>query len=141
LTNGLMFKEFHDRIPHVINNMIELGVSIDGASAETYEKLRLGGKWDKIKEAIRCMSELKQKHNFTFNLHMVVQQDNWHEMESMLEMGHLYNVDRVYFNKIQDWSTNVDVHAQTFTELEEFKQSIWRVTTDPIAWNNVATLV
>jgi len=56
-------------------------------------------------------------------------------------MGHLYNVDRVYFNKIQDWSTNVDVHAQTFTELEEFKQSIWRVTTDPIAWNNVATLV
>ena len=26
-------------------------------------------------------------------------------------------------------------------ELEEFKKSIWRVSTDPIAWNNVTTLV
>ena len=42
LTNALMFKEFHTRVPDVINNMEELGVSIDGASKETYEKLRLG---------------------------------------------------------------------------------------------------
>ena len=141
LTNGLMFKEFHTRVPYVINNMDDLGVSIDGASAETYEKLRLGGKWDKIVEALECMADLKQKHNFYFGLHMVVQQDNWHEIESMLELGHRYNADRVYFNKIEDWNTNIDFESQTFTELDEFKKSLSRVSTDPIAWNNVATLV
>ena len=141
LTNGLMFKEFHTRVPHVINNMEDLGVSIDGASAETYEKLRLGGKWHKIIEALECMAVLKQKHNFHFGLHMVVQQDNWHEMESMLGLAHKYCVDRVYFNKIEDWGTDIDFESQTFTELDEFKKSIWRISTDPIAWNNVSTLV
>jgi sulfatase maturation enzyme AslB (radical SAM superfamily) len=141
LTNGLMFKEFHANIPHVIDNTTELGVSIDGASSETYEKLRLGGKWDKITEALECISELKHKHNFQFVLHMVVQKDNWHEMESMLALGHKYFADRVYFNKIEDWGTDIDFESQTFTELDEFKKSIWRISTDPIAWNNVSTLV
>jgi len=140
LTNGLMFKEFHTRVPNVIRNLKDLGVSIDGASKETYEKLRLGGKWDKINENLECMADLKQKHNFYFGLHMVVQQDNWHEIESMLALGHRYNVDRVYFNKIEDWNTNIDFASQTFTELEEFKQTILRVSKDPIAWNNVVTL-
>ena len=141
LTNGLMFKEFHTRVPNVIRNLKELGVSIDGASKETYEKLRLGGKWDKVNENLECMADLKQKHNFYFGLHMVVQQDNWHEIESMLELGHRYNADRVYFNKIEDWNTDIDFASQTFTESEEFKQTILRVVRDPIAWNNVVTLV
>jgi MoaA/NifB/PqqE/SkfB family radical SAM enzyme len=140
LTNGLMLRDFHTSIPHVINNMAKLGVSIDGASSGTYEKLRLGGKWDKIMDALDFISVLKQEHNFEFSLHMVVQQENWHEMESMLDLAHRHNVDRVYFNKIEDWNTNIDFDSQTFMESEEFKESIYRVSTDPIAWNNVATL-
>jgi len=140
LTNGLMLRDFHTSIPHVINSMAKLGVSIDGASSGTYEKLRLGGKWDKIMDALDFISVLKQEHNFEFNLHMVVQQENWHEMESMLDLAHRHNVDRVYFNKIEDWNTDIDFNSQTFMESEEFKESIYRVSTDPIAWNNVATL-
>ena len=68
LTNGLMFKEFHHRVPYVINNLQELGVSIDGATKETYEKLRLGGRWEKILEGLECMAEQKQKHGFRFCL-------------------------------------------------------------------------
>jgi sulfatase maturation enzyme AslB (radical SAM superfamily) len=86
------------------------------------------------------MTELKKKYNFRFSLHMVVQQENWHEVESMLELGRTYNVDRIYFNKIEDWNTGIDFESQTFTELEEFKKSIRRVSTDPIVWNNVVTL-
>ena len=140
LTNGLMLRDFHTSIPHVINSMAKLGVSIDGASSGTYEKLRLGGKWDKIMDALDFISVLKQEHNFEFNLHMVVQQENWHEMESMLDLAHRHNVDKVYFNKIEDWNTDIDFDSQTFMESGEFKESIYRVSTDPIAWNNVATL-
>ena len=140
LTNGLMFKEFYNTVPHVINNLQELGVSIDGASRETYEKLRLGGKWEKIIEGLECMAALKKKKDFRFNFHFVVQQDNWHELEAMLDLGHRYGVDRVYFNKIEDWNTGIDFKLQNFTQLDEFKNTIRRVCADPIAWNNVATL-
>ena len=141
LTNGLMIKEFHNRIPHVMNNLELLGMSIDGATQSTYEKLRLGGKWNKAMEALECIAELKDRLGFTFHMHMVVQQDNWHEMEKMLELGHRYKADKVYFNKIEDWSTDIDFSSQTFTEDEDFKTMIWRVSTDPIAWNNVANLI
>jgi sulfatase maturation enzyme AslB (radical SAM superfamily) len=141
LTNGLMLKEFHTRVPNVIQNLKSLGISIDGASRYTYERLRLGGRWDKMVEALECASDLKKRHDFHLSLHMVVQQENWHEMGSVLELGHKHGVDRVYFNKIEDWDTNLDFSSQTFTELDEFKDCLWRVSTDPIAWNNVASLV
>ena len=65
-------------------------------------------------------------------------------MEDMLELGHTYGVDRIYFNKIENWNTNIDFTLQTFAELDEFKISIKQVCTDPIAmgsvvWNNVTT--
>ena len=105
LTNGLMFKEFHTKVPYVINNLQELGVSIDGASKETYEKLRLGGNWDKIRENLDCIAELKEKHNFRFTLFFVVQKDNYHEMEEITLLGKQYNADRVWLSRIQNWNT------------------------------------
>ena len=104
LTNGLMFKEFYTKVPYVINNLQELGVSIDGASKETYEKLRLGGRWEKILEGLECMAKQKQKHGFRFILHFVVQKDNYHEMEDIIHLGKQYGADRVWLNKMEDWN-------------------------------------
>ena len=108
LTNALMFKEFHPRVPYVISNLQELGVSIDGASRQTYEKLRLGGKWDKVLEGLESIAEQKQKHNFRFILHFVVQKDNYHEMEDIVDLGRQYGADRVWLNRITDWQTFAD---------------------------------
>jgi len=105
LTNALLFKEFHTQIPYVIQNLSELGVSIDGASQETYEKLRLGGKWDKINENLECIAKLKKKYNFKFKLHFVVQKDNYHEMEDIVLLGKKYNADRVWLSRIQNWNS------------------------------------
>ena len=137
LTNALMFKEFHHRIQNVIRNLDDLGVSIDGASRDTYEKLRLGGRWDKINENLECIAELKNRHNFKLGLHMVVQADNWHEMDDMLALAHKHKADRVYFNKIEDWNTNLDMERQKFTHLAEFIEMAKRVDQDPITWMHV----
>ena len=59
LTNALMFREFHPRVPYVIRNLNELGVSIDGASKDTYEKLRLGGRWDKVNENLQSIASIR----------------------------------------------------------------------------------
>ena len=126
-TNGLMFKEFHQTVPHVINNLKELGVSIDGATKETYEKLRVGGRWEKITEALQCISELRKKKDFRFILHFVVQKDNYHEMESIIELGEQYGADRVWLNKIEDWGTIDDFKTQDVFGTADYKKSFSRV--------------
>jgi MoaA/NifB/PqqE/SkfB family radical SAM enzyme len=133
LTNALMFEDFHSQVPHIIENLIELGVSIDGASKETYEKLRLGGNWEKINRNLEYIATLKKEHNFNFVLHMVVQKDNWYEMPIMLELARKYNVDKVYFNKIQDWNTftNFDDVVVPQDQLE-FQNVLAEVKKDPL---------
>ena len=125
LTNGLMFKEFHTRVPEIIDNLDELGVSIDGASRDTYERLRLGGRWDKVMENLECISELRRRLGFRFTLHMVVQRGNYHEMMDMVEMGKALGADEVYLNRITDWNTlddfaQHDVANPTHPDHDEF---------------------
>ena len=127
LTNGLMFKDFHTRVPNVIGNLNELGVSIDGATKETYEKLRLGGKWDKINENLECMAEQKRKHGFSFILHFVVQKDNYHEMETIIDLGEQYGADRVYLNKIEDWGTLDNFQTQNIWGSTDYQKQLERV--------------
>ena len=131
LTNGLMFEDYHHKVPHVIKNVQELGVSIDGATEKTYEKLRLGGNWEKINRNLECIAKTKMKNKFRFVLHMVVQQDNWREMSEMLKLGYKYGVDKVNFNMIQDWNTNIDFTTQTFKDLNEYKTLYETVKADP----------
>ena len=124
LTNGLMFKEFHTRVPYVISNLTELGVSIDGATKDTYEKLRLGGRWEKVLEGLECMAEQKHKRGFRFILHFVVQKDNYHEMEKIVDLGEQYGADRVWLNKIQDWGTIDDFGAQNIWNTPEYQEQL-----------------
>ena len=129
LTNGLMFKEFHTRVPYVMQNLNELGVSIDGASKDTYEKLRLGGRWDKINENLDSIADAKRKHGFKFILYFVVQKDNHHEMDDMLALGERYGADRVNFSLIEDWGVLPDFKSK-LPPLEdpEFKEMLERCT-------------
>jgi MoaA/NifB/PqqE/SkfB family radical SAM enzyme len=124
LTNGLMFKEFHARVPYVIGNLKELGVSIDGATKHTYEKLRLGGRWEKILEGLECMAEQKHKHGFRFILHFVVQRDNYHEMDAIVDLGEQYGADRVWLNKIEDWGTMSDFGTQDIWDTPEYQKHL-----------------
>jgi len=132
LTNGLMFKEFSPRIPHIIENLTELGISIDGASKETYEKLRLGGSWEKIRSNLEFISELKKKHNFIFRLHFVVQKDNYHEMEDIISLGKKYKADRVWLNKLENWNViknfqNIDIFNSTHPLHKDYQKKLKKI--------------
>ena len=133
LTNGLMLRDFHGNVPHIMSGLDTLGISIDGATRQTYEKLRLGGQWDKILDALECARYLKDKHHFELYLYNVLQKDNWHEMEQMLDIGHKYNVDRVYFSKIEDWNTGLDMSVHDFVDRAEFRELLEKVNKDPIS--------
>jgi len=114
-----------------------LGISIDGATERTYERLRLGGNWEKVIDALECAKTLKNEHGFVFQLHMVVQQDNWREMELMEALAYKYQADRVFFNQIEDWNTGIDMSTQTFQNEDEFKTMIQRLSEKRIAILNL----
>ena len=120
MTNGLLFRDAHTQSPHVTESLDQLAVSIDGATAPTYEKLRLGGNWSKLSENLQVMSDLKQEHGFRFHWHMVVQNDNWREIPLMAELAEKHGVDRMFFNPIQDWNTGLDHKQQDYRHKEEF---------------------
>ena len=126
LTNALMLKDFAPRVPYIIRNLNELGVSIDGATKETYEKLRLGGRWEKINENLQYISELKDKHGFRFIMHYVVQKDNYHEMEDIVMLGEKYNADRVWFSRIQDWNTWSNFSEHNIFDVQHPQHSDYR---------------
>jgi MoaA/NifB/PqqE/SkfB family radical SAM enzyme len=114
-TNGLLLKKNFHKFKHIINNLTQIGISIDGATKQTYESLRVGGIFEKIIENLKFIKEIK---NFDVHLHFVVQQKNYHEIEEIVELGLKYNVDKIYLNKITDWNT-----------IENFKeQAVWMKT-------------
>lgn len=111
-TNGLLIKKNFHKFQHVLKNLNKIGISIDGATKQTYESLRVGGSYEKIIENLEFLKEIK---NFDVHLHFVVQQKNYHEIEEIIELGLKYNVDKIYLNRITDWNT-----------IENFKeQAVW----------------
>jgi len=133
LTNGLMYREFRHRIPHVIRNLNTLSVSIDGATPATYEALRRGAKWQKLLEATEAMAEDKHANGFRLEWHMVVQRGNWREMPALLDMASSNSVDRLYFNRIQDWQTGLDFTQQKLEDSDEFRSLVREIEKHPIA--------
>jgi MoaA/NifB/PqqE/SkfB family radical SAM enzyme len=110
-----------------MDNLNDLGISIDGATKKTYEKLRLGGKWEKILENLEAMAEAKNKYNFNFVFHFVVQKDNFHEMENIIDLAEKYNADHVWLNKIEDWGTMENFDGQNIWNSDEFKSYLEKV--------------
>ena len=104
-TNGLLVKQMHPRIKNIFSRLKTLNVSIDGASKETYEKLRKGGSYEKIINNLHFIKEIKKIYGFTFIIHVVVQKDNYKEMLSMIDLAKNFEADRIWFNKITDWNT------------------------------------
>jgi len=105
-TNGLLVKKMYNKDKTMFDKLKILNLSIDGASAETYENLRLGGKFENIVNNLEFIKKIKKK--FLLILHVVVQRKNFKEMFSFIELAEKYNFDRIYFNRIEDWNTNLN---------------------------------
>jgi len=108
-TNGIAL---HERtwsgLPRSVKSKISyIGISIDGATANTYEKLRLGGKFEKLVSNVEYLANLPDKKEFqiSLNLNMIVQVDNYQEMISLIELGKRIGVDKIGFTYMYNWGT------------------------------------
>ncbi len=89
ITNGTLFSpqkwsEFSN-LKGMVKNVY---ISVDAATKETYENLRLGGVWDTLSANLEFISSLKESEGVEqVSLNFVVQKDNFREMPAFIEMA------------------------------------------------------
>tara|TARA_R110000744_G_scaffold20622_1_gene54096 strand:+ start:1738 stop:2892 length:1155 start_codon:yes stop_codon:yes gene_type:complete len=107
-TNGVMFNEkMWDRMSKCHENIHTVLVSIDAATEQTYDKIRVGGNWDILMKNIEMLDELKRCGEIErLRLDFVVQRQNYKEMPQAIDLANsLFGVDGMYFSIITDWGT------------------------------------
>lgn len=109
LTNLLLFNE--EKWMKIEGNYeyIEFQVSIDAATKETYEKVRRGGKWELLQKKLELLSNLRQIGEVSkVQINMVIQKENYKELEAFVAMAEKYKFDRVLFQKMYDFGVITD---------------------------------
>lgn len=106
-TNGLLFTPTEwqslSRIHHLIAGV---SVSIDAATAATYEDVRRPGKWDALTENMDFLAGLHRTGQLThLCICFVVQKKNFMEMAAFVELGRRWGVSSVFFNKAANFGT------------------------------------
>jgi MoaA/NifB/PqqE/SkfB family radical SAM enzyme len=118
-TNGLLLnEEMWNSICHELVDWVD--VSVDGASADTYA-LNRGGDFQKLLANLRFIGSLRDRGQLDhFELHFVVQKNNYHEMEDFLALGREVNCDKVCFKQIVNWGTfTPDEYARRAVQLPQ----------------------
>jgi uncharacterized Fe-S cluster-containing radical SAM superfamily protein len=111
-TNGLLLSE--DKIRAVVDGGVDLVIiSIDGASKEVYEKIRIGGDFKRLIHNIEYLIEYRKRTKRSkpmIRLQFVKMKENIHEFDSFKKMWRdkvdvLVGLD--YSDRVgkQDWST------------------------------------
>jgi wyosine [tRNA(Phe)-imidazoG37] synthetase (radical SAM superfamily) len=100
LTNGTLFtRKLWETISH--NRYGSIGVSIDAATAETYQHVRRNGNWDVLRRNLDLIAELRANNVFSqFSIYFCVMKSNYREMKQFVELGRAIGCDNIEFTKI-----------------------------------------
>lgn len=104
-TNGnLLNRKMLDRLTALYES-INFSVSVDAATNKTYEKIRKGGNFEKVRENIELLKEYKKEGRIkNINMVFVVQKDNYHEMIDFVEWAKKISAN-VIFYAVHNWGT------------------------------------
>jgi MoaA/NifB/PqqE/SkfB family radical SAM enzyme len=105
--NALTSKKWNSLPSTVRTKVSEIGISIDGATSPTYNRLRLGGEFDALVENIKFLSKMPERseHGIKLNLNMIVQNGNYKEMLPLISLGESWGVDTISFTYLSNWGT------------------------------------
>ena len=95
------FKPLHPRFR-------DITISIDGATPESYERLRRGSTWEKLELSMGILADARRTNAISrLMVNMVVQQENFLEMRPLLELCKAWAVDGIRFYRIRQWGNVV----------------------------------
>ncbi len=104
-SNGTLFNEENWRLLDGKYSTVDVRISVDAATAETYQKLR-GGDFNQLMHNLTMLGDLcRQKQIRKFGLNFVIQRDNFHEMPAFVRLGQALGVTHINFQRLNDWGT------------------------------------
>jgi len=102
-TNGLLCEQNWHKLEKFQNRVRQITVTIDAAQADTYEKLRRGGKWSDLLKSMSWLQQQKKQNGMKMYTRMVVQKDNFKQMEDFYKLSKSFDADQVEYARITDW--------------------------------------
>lgn len=107
ITNAQLFTEDNwSKFDNLREIPIKVDISIDGATKETYEKIRRGAKWKVLLENLEYIAHLRENGEISYlRFNFVVQLDNFKEIKKFIKLAKKYNADAVWFQRIANWGT------------------------------------
>jgi len=107
ITNGQLFtRERWAELANLKGIPLFFTVSADAAERETYEELRLGGKWDVLCRNMAFLGELRRTGQVAeFTLQFVVQRDNFRQIKDFIVLAKSWGADQVNFLGLDNWGT------------------------------------
>jgi MoaA/NifB/PqqE/SkfB family radical SAM enzyme len=117
-TNGHFFENDHDADELIDSGLDVLMFALDGINAETYEKYRRQGDYEKVVKALKLLTQRKKQRNATLpiiNLRMVVTRENENQADQIEKLGEEIGADVLTFKTL--W--NIDKNKKIETLLPE----------------------
>ncbi len=135
LSNGTLFNEENWRLLAGKYSSIDVRVSVDAATAETYQKLR-GADFNQLLKNLTMLGDLHRKHQIrNFAINFVVQRDNFRDMPAFVELGRSLGADRVNFQRLNNLGTFTPQEFLEHCLIIENKYlayELWCLLQDPI---------
>jgi MoaA/NifB/PqqE/SkfB family radical SAM enzyme len=104
-TNAVLLDERAWNDCRLNGRVVEINISIDAATAETYAYVRRGGDFTRLLGNLAFLSRLRRTGEVErLNLLFVVQAINFREMPDFVGLGHRFGADTVQFTLIDHWA-------------------------------------
>jgi MoaA/NifB/PqqE/SkfB family radical SAM enzyme/tetratricopeptide (TPR) repeat protein len=104
-TNGqLITPRLWDEFQPLHARFQDITISIDGATPETYERLRRGSTWEKLLRTMGVLETARRTGVIRRTMvNMVVQEQNFREMRPLIALCRGWAVDGIRFYRIRQW--------------------------------------
>jgi MoaA/NifB/PqqE/SkfB family radical SAM enzyme len=121
-----LYDDFNLINERISERLIDLGVeriftSFDAATKETYEKIRVGGKFERVINNVKKFDKLKKEKEAYFPelcFHYIIMKENLHEVIKYLELLHSLELD-VTFVQFTRMLHNFEEVKDLFVEVPE----------------------
>lgn len=120
LSNGLLAPDRWHRLGDMQKHVKRITISYDSPDPLTYEKLRRGGKWDNLVKSLTWLKDKKKENGMQYKVRMVVQRDNYQQMQQFYDFSQQFDVDEVQFQRIINWGTFTN---EQFLEVDVFDET------------------
>lgn len=112
-TNGLLIERHMDTLIKYSDVAGDICLSIDGATKETYERVRAGGKWEVLLHNIGLAHSHLKPRGYGLGTHMVLSRENIHEVGLFIELFRRYvNPRRMLFGFVNSLSPDTSYFRQ-----------------------------